>query len=505
MPLVREHALSSPRRPSVRRRAGSAGLAPGSVTPIIVTALAVAAAILAADWIAAAGIFVLWLIWHLLTEDGEPPVLPLALSFQWVQVTCGVYYLALSGRELEAHFASDYRPMVLIGLGCVSALTIGLAIGLKAARSRTTPADRSGPFAVSWRTLLIAYVVSSMANAVFRQVAWAAPGLVQALLALGFIRIGVLFLIFRRLVRNRFRWEWFFGFLLVELILGFTGYFASFREPLILAAVALLEVFRPRSALHWLRIIGVAALMGAAGLMWIGIRSVYRAEIDTGELDSRVERLGRVGELSSEWFGSELSSFAGDMDRLADRMWTIYYPALAVERVPDILPHENGAILLGALKHIVTPRLLFPNKGILPSDSEMVRQYSGIYVASTEEGTSIAFGYAGESYIDFGLPWMFLPSLFFGILMGLAYRAVFRVIYHHELAMGLACVVFWLSLYLFERSWIKTLGTTLTLLLAVGAVVFVLDRAILRRRARARFRGSASLRRRSRLAAPRAR
>ena len=217
---------------------------------------------------------------------------------------------------------------------------------------------------------------------------------------------------------------------------------------------------------------------------------MYRSEIDAGELtESRVERLGRVGELSSEWFGSEASAVARDMDRLVERLWVIYYPALAVSRVPAVLPHENGAIMEAAVRHIMTPRILFPDKGILASDSEMVRKYSGVFVASTEEGTSIAFGYAAESYVDFGLPWMFVPSILFGIVMGIAYRAVFRVIHHRELAVGLACVVFWLALYLFERSWIKTLGLSGTLLIYIGGLVFVVDRLLLSHQAKMRVRG----------------
>lgn len=490
MTLARARSLPAvARSSSVRRRTSvSAGMQP-HVVPVIVLGLAVVAAGATSDWIVGAGVAVLGLIWFLLSADGEAPVLPLAVSFQWVQVTCGVYYLALTGRELEAHYASDYRPMVLIGLGCVTALTVGLAIGVKAGRGHGESAVGDDSFTVSWRTLMIAYFVSTFANAILRELAWSVPGLTQGLIAIGYMRLGVLFLMFRRLVRHRLRWEWFFGILFVELVLGFTGYFAGFREPLILAALALLEVFRPRSVAHWFRIALVAGLIGVTGLTWIGIRTVYRSEIDTGQLtESRVDRLGRVGELSSEWFGSDASAVARDADRLVERLWAIYYPALAVSRVPTVLPHENGAIMQAALQHIVTPRILFPDKGIVASDSEMVRKYSGVFVASADEGTSIAFGYAAESYVDFGLPWMFLPSILFGIAMGLAYRVVFRVIHHRELGMGLASVVFWLALCLFERSWLKTLGLSITLFIFVGGLVYVLDRMLLAYEAKMRAR-----------------
>ena len=489
MTLARARSLPAATHPSVRRRPSvAAGLQP-HVMPFIVLGLAFFAAGVASDWIAGVGVAVLGLIWFMLSVDGEPPVLPLAISFQWVQVTCGVYYLALTGRELEAHYASDYRPMVLLGLGCVTALTVGLAIGLKAGRGHGESPVGDDSFTVSWTTLTIAYLVSTFANAILRELAWSVPGLTQGLIAMGYVRLGVLFVMFRRLVRYRLRWEWFFGILFVELVLGFTGYFAGFREPLMLATLALLEVFRPRSVAHWFRLALVAGLIGVTGLTWIGIRAVYRSEIDTGELtESRVHRLGRVGELSSEWFGSDASAVARDTDRLVERLWAIYYPALAVSRVPMVLPHENGAIMQAAVRHIVTPRILFPDKGIVASDSEMVRKYSGVFVASSDEGTSIAFGYAAESYVDFGLPWMFVPSILFGIVMGIAYRAVFRVIHHRELAVGLACVVFWLVLYLFERSWLKTLGLSATLLIYIGGVVFIMDRLLLAHEAKMRAR-----------------
>ena len=350
---------------------------------------------MASDWIAGVGVFVLYAIWYLLVDEGRTPVLPLAMSFQWVQVTCGMYYFAVTGRELEAHFASDYRPMVLIGLGCVLALTAGLTIGLKAVRAQPPPT--ADAFVASWRALLIAYLATSVGSVVLRQIAWSVPGLAQALLALGFVRLGVLFLIFRRLVRRRFRAEWFFGFLLAELMLGFTGYFAGFREPLMLAALALLEVFRARSVTHWVRIGGVVVLMGATGLMWIGIRTVYRTEIDTGELSSsRVERLGRVGELSTEWFGSELSSVTA--------IWIGSSIGCGRSTIPHLRYRGCPTFCLTRTERFCNRRCCTSSrrvssfrKAVLPSDSEMVRKYSGVYVASTEEGTSIAFGYAAEA------------------------------------------------------------------------------------------------------------
>jgi hypothetical protein len=112
----------------------------------------------------------------------------------------------------------------------------------------------------------------------------------------------------------------------------------------------------------------------------------------------------------------------------------------------------------------------------------MVRKYSGVRVAGAETGTSIAFGYAAESYVDFGVPWMFLPVFIYGLVMGAAYRWLVRFIRHRDLALAAVTVIFWLSLYLFERSWLKTLGLSVALLLYLGGATVLLDRLLILRR-----------------------
>jgi hypothetical protein len=110
----------------------------------------------------------------------------------------------------------------------------------------------------------------------------------------------------------------------------------------------------------------------------------------------------------------------------------------------------------------------------------MVRKYSGVFVAGEEANTSIAFGYAAESYVDFGVPVMFLPVFLYGLMMGSAYQGFLRIIRHRDLAIGLVTIICWLSLYLFERSWAKTAGLAGTLIIYVGAFTFFVDRFLLR-------------------------
>jgi hypothetical protein len=275
-------------------------------------------------------------------------------------------------------------------------------------------------------------------------------------------------------------------------LLGFTGYFAGFREPMMIAAMAVTGAFDRRKVKHWVVLGAVGVVMLVTGVGWTGIKKDYRGGFEEEAFAaSREARLDRVAALSSEWFERSPSEIVSDIELFVDRLWAVYYPALALDFVPAVQPHENGALLWRAVLHVFTPRLLFPDKPELESESEMVRKYAGVWVAGADENTSIAFGYAGESYVDFGVPLMFLPVLAYGLLMGTAYQWWFRLIRRRELATAAAVVIFWLALYLFERSWIRMLGPSLTLFGYLGGAVFLLDRFLGRNRAsgsRARLR-----------------
>jgi hypothetical protein len=104
--------------------------------------------------------------------------------------------------------------------------------------------------------------------------------------------------------------------------------------------------------------------------------------------------------------------------------------------------------------------------------------------------TTISFGYEIQSYIDYGLPWMFLPVLLYAIFMGAAYRFFLRIIIHRELAVAVITVIFWMSLYAYNRSWAKMLGLSLTMMAYLGGATFLIDRYLARGPDRAAERAS---------------
>jgi hypothetical protein len=426
------------------------------------------------DWIGGFAFIVLWAAWYFLPTSDGPPVLALAMTWYWSQISIGIYYFALTGRPLQAMIRSDYRPMVLVSLGCMIALIIGLRTGSMLIKDKLLGSNVEE--ALSSQFLLVFYAAAVVLKAPIQSYAWTVPALNQGLLALTYIRLILFYIVLRRLFFAGL-WGRGLALLLVEVVLGFAGYFAEFREPLFIAAIVLSEQFDRRKASHWM---GAGALLCVGlftGLLWMGVRGTMRTRVTEGSIGEGVqERLSLIGSLSQVWFKTDRTDQWENADSFVDRMWDVYYPALAMARIPSVMPHENGAILLKALQHIAEPRLLFPDKAELESDSLLVRRYSGIWVAGPEQNTSIAFGYPIESYIDFGIPLMFVPVFIFGVFMGAAFKWLATTIRHREIAIAVLTVIFWLALSPFNRAWSRTLGLSGTLLIYLGGAAYLVDR-----------------------------
>ena len=439
--------------------------------------VSVAAIYLTGHWIGGLAVAVLIWVWWFLRPSAGPPILALALSFQWMQITLGIFYTAATGDVLPAFISTDWQRMVLVGLGCVVFLALGLRLGVSLVRRPAEDGDDKREFVCTLPMLWAVYGASVVSTGAIQEVAWNFPAFTQAILAINFAHLALVYLLLRRYSQPHFQWQYIAGLVAFEVGLGFTGYFADFREPLIMAIITITEIFDRQRASHWLITATVVVVLGVSGFAWMSVRDQYRQDF-TDELAtaSRADRLARVQSLLDGVNIGDRQTLRNTGFALADRLWAIYYPARALERVPAFQAHEDGRIIMSALIHLVTPRVLFPDKGELPSDSEMVRKYSDVNVAGAEQNTSIAFGYAAESYVDFGIPLMFVPVFLYGMLAGVSYQGMLQVLRHRELAISVITVIFWLSLYLFERSWVKTLGTHLTLLVYLGGLTYLLDK-----------------------------
>ncbi|HYN80867.1 MAG TPA: hypothetical protein VES88_05145 [Gemmatimonadaceae bacterium] len=432
--------------------------------------------LVAGDWIASVALAVLFVAWKFLSREPGPPIVAAAFSMQWLQVVAGILYFVFTGRRVIEMLSDDYRPMAVIGLTSIVVLFTGfyLAGGFGRAKRLRANAQRLLP----WPTLKIAvfYVLTVALSGVLQEVALSTGGLTQVILVFSHVRYVLLFLLVTRLTTPRLRWPLIAAILATEVALGVTGFYGGFREPLVITAIAIFGAMDKKRIGTWVFIGSIAALALAAALIWTAAKPIVRQPALATA--SPAERLNAVISLTGPTFAGGAGAWKGQADNLVSRLWAIYYAGLAYKRIPAVMPHENGAILWGAIENVLTPRLFFPSKPVLPSQSDEVRKYSGVWVGGREINTSFAFGYVGEAYVDFGLPLMFVPMFILGLSLGFAYRWLNRHIRHDELRVGVTAVIVWSTLGVYEASWVMLIGPSITILAVLGGSAYLLDRTL---------------------------
>ena len=220
-------------------------------------------------------------------------------------------------------------------------------------------------------------------------------------------------------------------FISFEILLSFSGFWASFKDYILVATGAFFTLNRKISPKALVTILFFAFFTFFISVIWSASKGRYRAYLTGGERTQAVVQTDQIKNISTLWeiisedFSSEKFSenFKRGSQSLLYRVSYVEYFALALKQVPTFLPHENGQLLKDAIEHVLKPRILFPDKKQI-YDSDLTSKYTGISFAGRDEGVSFSLGYVPESYIDFGPFYMFIPIFFFGLLFGWMYKTL---------------------------------------------------------------------------------
>ena len=409
-------------------RAGSLG---GLTRPLLFAAcVATAGGLLTSNPIlTVVAIWSLVAIILLLWREGALPVLLFAMGLQWLSVTMTLIQADLRGESIDrmAVFSTGRELGTATWMGCLALVVVALGIAASSFRRPRTidyvryyelarRLDSGRLFLLFFALLLFAQVVP-----VLRSVS---GGLGQVVVGIGSLRYAVLTLLLYQGLALRRTWRLPALAFVLEVVVGFLGYFSTFKEAfvvLVIAAIAAEVRLTRRMVVYGLSSTLTVCLLAS---FWMAIRTEYRRTLNAGTgvqtvsvpVSTRLQALNRalslVGpEELAEGFHNGLRRFA-----------YIEFFAAVREHVPLRRPHSGGEIWYSALAHVTQPRLLFPDKPALVSDSVLTNRYTGYRFAGRDEGTSVSMGYVPEAYIDFGFPWMLLPMFGLGILWGLIDR-----------------------------------------------------------------------------------
>lgn len=423
-------------------------------------------------------IAVLSLVCVLLWRPGEPPALLFACAMQWLQAAAAIFYANFYRVSLTQAFGGDELSratwLSLIG---VLALACGMRLGLLRLRpscgeeleKRTGEVNVVNAFAAHIFTFALALVAVALATRI--------PGLSQGLRYIGTVKWIFLFILASAVLQQRRGYFLLTISMLLEVSMGLIGFFASFKEVFFVLLMAVLTSSVSLKGRRLLLSITVALILVVLGSLWTTVKTDYREFLNQGLRSQEVlvpvdERVGKLQDLVS---GIGWQQFVEGFEVLTLRLAYVQYFALTMVNVPSSVPYADGALWGGALKHIVTPRLFFPGKPTI-DDSERTSFYTGLEVAGADKGTSIGIGYFGESYIDFGPIFMFVPIAVLGFLYGLLYRAFVLNARWKLIGAGIATSILILGAYTIETSNVKIIGGNTTALLLLTAFYFLFGR-----------------------------
>jgi hypothetical protein len=368
-----------------------------------------------------------------------------------------------------------------LGLGALVALALGQRLAMHwTPRADPRPLAAEAALVSPYRVFGL-YVVLLVLGQVLLNYVWVFLSLGQAFVAVSQLRWVPLFVLGYLVFSGREGRGLLLLAVTVEVVMGFGGYFSGFKTVFFVLILAALTARLRLSARQWMAALVLGAAVLALSVVWTGIKEEYRTFLNQGESAQVIhvtwgERMNEVARLITALQAGDLGpALEEGMIRLA----YVDYFAEALDYVPASLPHAGGAIWGGALRHVLMPRLFFPEKPVLPSDSELTMQYTGLDMASGAQGTSISLGYVGESYVDFGFAGMWLPVFLMGVLQGTIYAFFVRRTRLRVVGYGFAIATL-LPGMLFETTAVKYLGGTLYFLIAFALVAHLFAPRVVR-------------------------
>lgn len=412
---------------------------------------------------------VAFILYRLLWNENVPSVLFFALLFQWLAISIKVLYGNLLGIPFQELPATYYDMEYVLPAFYSSSLALCvLAIALSFFNIQISKEKIDEHLGIyQTRKLIIAYLIASLGLGLLQAQRFAVPGLAEAISNFVEVKWGLfVVLVYKAYTEKKYK-NWVNLLILGEVVLGFASYFSSFKVVLIFSVIALFwygkNIRLSRLPLYLLAFVA----LGYLGTLWTAVKGDYRNYLSGGESVQKVtvsttEALGQFINLAGRVNEEELSLASYS---LVDRIGYLDFFSLVMKRVPEEIPHEEGAVWRAAISHILKPRMFFPNKASI-DDSEHTRKYAGAMVANQGMGASHSLGYMVDSYIDFGPFFMVVPIFLFGCFGGWVYKNLLTNSYNLFWGLILAIPLYsFLSLY--ERSSLKNFSQLLMYFLVI--------------------------------------
>lgn len=405
------------------------------------------------------------LILSLLWRYNRPGIFVFAFFMQWLQVITYVVWMNARGKGMDA-FSSSASNALLVS--CIGLLLMAVIISsvINKLNIPTTAYLKEQAEKINIKKLLGVYIISTAFLTSIRFLFGNAGGADQLLVVISSLK-WVFFMAYGFTVWIRKKNILIFVVIIAyEFASSLTSYFSSFKDVLlftIIIALTFAVKIKTRQIIYGL---AVSIILTVLLLTWTAIKSDYRKFVSKGQRAQvvSVERSEAIGKMQSEVKDLTWKDYGFATNMILYRIQYLHNLSLSMERVPYLIPYQNGAVWGQNISFVITPRILFPEKGIYNA-SVKARTYTGLKYAGLKEGSSFSLGYFADCYVDFGYIGMFFPIALIGLFVAFIYR-VFYKMEHLNILMRFAIINTCLfSFTSFEADGLFLFGRLLTTLL----------------------------------------
>lgn len=334
---------------------------------------------------------------------------------------CGMLWLRVAADVLLDDVRSDVLAQSWFGgfsvqaigysLAAILAMAIGMRCGIGlggVTLKEAVPAERELPQQRHLRLhrLMVFYLVSWAAMTPLSLVGHAVPGLEQVILTVGYVRYAFFYLIALQIFERNRGYPWLLLIAMLEIAMGLMSFFSSYKEALFIILLAVVTSRRRTNAMA-LVFGGLAAICVVwLSLIWASIKVEYRERVGPRDF------VASMGWLYNRAYNEGMDYHAA-AEKLLERVgYTSMFAQILARSDGGVVPGLD--LYVGAIDHVLQPRLLFPNKAPL-NDSALTSLLTGMRI---NEDTSIGVGFVTEAHVDFGFPLMLVPIGMIGGMLG---------------------------------------------------------------------------------------
>jgi len=350
----------------------------------------------------------------------------LALVYQWLQINIKIVYGNITDIPLEHQFSfhQDVEFIYIantisnIGLICFA---LGLYWPLK---KRIGSFDITEKLPKQYRPdrLLYVYIIFSLVLTGLGVLVSNVSGLNTLIVAISKLKWGFLLATFIYCHLLNSSKKVLYAFVLVEVLVGFTGYFSGFKDIILILVIGWFSIKKLINYKSYIQFIVVLSLGLSLGLVWTAVKFDYRDFLVGGEKSQRVvvSKTDATKELLKLLKDLSKDDILISSEFFIDRLSYIEFFSIVLRNVPNSIPFENGKIFKESSLFYFKPRLLFPDKPLI-DDSDHTNKYTRLNLMD-DGRASHSIGFMTDAYIDFGPIGMFPFLIGLGLLFGITMR-----------------------------------------------------------------------------------